>query len=318
RLIRAAPSDERGQVEGAQKEAQERKQERTLALNIALDISIFLPHVYVGLASESWTIIAEFLRGGLLIVISLVAYLTLRRIHRNRLSVYDYGAGKLERSIAILIACLLIIISGMLLWRVSGLAPQAKPPLYLASFAIGLVIVNFGANCLQLWSLYQAYRASGSLIVGAQYQARWVMTIASVFVVTAVTISMITSDAELAQRADQLGTVTVIAIMVWSAIAMLRDSLPDMLDRSLPESLQQAVNRVLARNIDGFEQLGRIRTRRAGSVMHVAAELLFDEERCLGEAPLLADQMRRQLAQEIQGVDAVIVLRALPESRPGK
>ena len=74
-------------MEGAQKEAQERKQERTLALNIALDISIFLPHVYVGLASESWTIIAEFLRGGLLIVISLVAYLTLRRIHRNRLSV---------------------------------------------------------------------------------------------------------------------------------------------------------------------------------------------------------------------------------------
>src|SRR5690606_41419665 len=100
--------------------------------------------------------------------------------------------------------------------------------------------------------------------------------IASVFVVTAVTISMITSDAELAQRADQLGTVTVIAIMVWSAIAMLRDSLPDMLDRSLPESLQQAVNRVLARNIHGFEQLGRIRTRPAGSALHVEVALPFD------------------------------------------
>lgn len=292
------------------------KQERTLGLNILLDICIFLPHVYVGIASASWTIIADFLRGGLLITISIVAYLTLRRIHRQRLSVYDYGAGKLERSIAILIATLLLLISGMLLWRVSGLMPQARPPLYLAGFAIVLVVINFLANCFQLWTLYRAMRQSGSLIVRAQYQARWVMTIASVFVVTAVSVSMISSDAELARRADQLGTLTVIVIMVWSAINMLRECLPDLLDHSLPESFQHAINRVLARNIDAFEQLGRIRTRRAGSVMHVELELFLDQGKSLGQASHLAEQMQRELAQEIPGVDAVVVLRALAEGQP--
>ncbi|HLS69612.1 MAG TPA: cation diffusion facilitator family transporter [Kiloniellales bacterium] len=292
------------------------KQERTLGLNILLDICIFLPHVYVGIASASWTIIADFLRGGLLITISIVAYLTLRRIHRQRLSVYDYGAGKLERSIAILIATLLLLISGMLLWRVSGLMPQARPPLYLAGFAIVLVVINFLANCFQLWTLYRAMRQSGSLIVRAQYQARWVMTIASVFVVTAVSVSMISSDAELARRADQLGTLTVIVIMVWSAINMLRECLPDLLDHSLPESFQHAINRVLARNIDAFEQLGRIRTRRAGSVMHVELELFLDQGKSLGQASHLAEQMQRELAEEIPGVDAVVVLRALAEGQP--
>lgn len=292
------------------------KQERTLGLNILLDICIFLPHVYVGIASASWTIIADFLRGGLLITISIVAYLTLRRIHRQRLSVYDYGAGKLERSIAILIATLLLLISGMLLWRVSGLMPQARPPLYLAGFAIVLVVINFLANCFQLWTLYRAMRQSGSLIVRAQYQARWVMTIASVFVVTAVSVSMISSDAELARRADQLGTLTVIVIMVWSAINMLRECLPDLLDHSLPESFQHAINRVLARNIDAFEQLGRIRTRRAGSVMHVELELFLDQGKSLGQASHLAEQMQRELAKEIPGVDAVVVLRALAEGQP--
>ena len=79
--------------------------------------------------------------------------------------------------------------------------------------------------------------------------------------------------------------------------------------------MQHAINRVLARNIDAFEQLGRIRTRRAGTVMHVELELFLDQARTLGEASLLADEMERQLAEEIPGVDAVIVLRALPESQ---
>lgn len=306
---------ERGDLEKPSVEPRELQRERTLAWNILLDIGIFLPHVYVGIASESWTIIAEFLRGGLLIAVSLVAFFTLRRINRQQLSAYDYGAGKLERAIAVLIATLLIVLSGMLLWRIAGLAPQAKPPAYLVSFAILLVVVNFLANCVQLWSLYRANRQDGSLIVRAQYQARWVMTIASVFVVAAVVVSMISTDADIARRADQLGTLTVIIIMVGTGVVMLRECLPDLLDQSLPEGVQHAINRVLARNIDGFEQLGRIRTRRAGAVTHVELELLLDHARPLGQASRLADRMQRQLAQEISGVDAVIVLRALPDSK---
>ena len=292
----------------------ERRREVAVALAVALDIVILIPYSYVGIATESWTIIAEAIRGVLLIAVGIISFITLRRIHRQRLGAYDYGAGKLEQSVTTLIAVLLISTAGILLWRVSGLAPQPKPPTYLAGVAIALVILNFILNSAQLWSLHRASRDGGSLIVRAQYQARWVKTVASAFVVVAVTVSMISSNPQDARLADQLGTLAVIIIMVGTGVAMLRECLPDLLDRSLPEAVQHGINRVLARNIDDFEQLGRIRTRRAGTVMHVELELFLDHARSLGDASLLADQMQRQLAEEIPGVDAVIVLRALPDS----
>ncbi|HLS69613.1 MAG TPA: cation diffusion facilitator family transporter [Kiloniellales bacterium] len=293
----------------------ERRREVAVAVAVTLDIVILIPYTYVGIVAESWTIIAEALRGVLLISVGIVSFITLRRIHRQRLGIYEYGAGKVEQAVTVMIATLLILAAGVLLWKISGLAPQPKPPTYLAGLAITLVMLNLVLNCTQLWSLHRASRDGASLIVRAQYQARWVKTIASAFVVVAVSVSMITGDSEEARLADQLGTIAVIIIMVGTGIAMLRECLPDLLDRSLPEAMQHGINRVLARNIDAFEQLGRIRTRRAGTVMHVELELFLDHGRSLGEASRLAEQMQLQLAEEIPGVDAVIVLRALPDSQ---
>jgi len=293
-------------------DAVQRRREVAVGLAIGLDLLILGPYIVIGIATPSWPIIAESLRGGLLLVVAMVSLVTLRRIHRDRLGGYDYGAGKLEQAITLSIAALLLLAAGLLLWRVALLAPTPPASPFLATAAVVLVFVNLLLNSAQLWSLHRASRDGGSIIVRVQYQARWVKTIASAFVVVAVTLAMVATDPELSRRASQIGTLIVIVIMVGTAVAMLREALPDLLDRSLPESVQQAVNRVLARNIDDFEQLGRIRTRSAGNVLHVELELFLDPARTVGEASLLAERMSLQLAEEIPGVDAVIVPRALP------
>ena len=106
----------------------ERRRETAVTLAVVLDIVMLVPYTYVGIATGSWTIIAECLRGALLILVGIVSLVTLRRIHRKRLGAYEYGAGKLEQSVTVLIATLLILVAGILLWRISGLAPQPAPP----------------------------------------------------------------------------------------------------------------------------------------------------------------------------------------------
>lgn len=290
----------------------ERRREWAVALAVGLDFLILIPYFIVGFMAMSWPIIAESLRGSLLTVVGIVSLITLRRIHRGKLGRYEYGSGKLEQAITILIACLLLLAAGLLLWRISGLAPQHRPSPFLATSAVMLVCLNVVLNGIQLFSLYRASRDGGSIIVRAQYHARWVKTAASIFVVIAVAVAMITSDPQVARLAEQIGTLCVIVIMVGTAVAMLRDALPDLLDRSLPETAQHAVNRVLARNIEAFEQLGRIRTRRAGETLHVEMELFLDGKRPLAEASALAESMSQQMMEEIPGVDPVIVLRAVP------
>lgn len=276
-------------------DAVQRRREVAVGLAIGLDLLILGPYIVIGIATPSWPIIAESLRGGLLLVVAIVSLITLRRIHRDRLGAYDYGAGKLEQAITLSIAALLLIAAGLLLWRVALLAPTPPASPLLATSAVVLVFVNLVLNGAQLWSLHRASRDGGSIIVRAQYQARWVKTIASAFVVVAVTLAMVAGDPQLSRRASQIGTLIVIVIMVGTAVAMLREALPDLLDRSLPEAVQQAVNRVLARNIDDFEQLGRVRTRSAGNVLHVELELFLDPARTVGEASILAERDRKSV-----------------------
>lgn len=295
---------------GPQINATERQREHAVALAVGLDLILFIPYTYVSVSSMSWTMIAECLRFGLLLVVGIVSYLTMRRIHRGRMHHYEYGADKLEEGLSVVIALLLILTAGMLLWRISGLAPSPKLPPGLAAAAIALVFTNLAINCGQLYSLYRAHRHGGSVIVRAQYQARWVKAIASAIVAIPVTITMVADNRELATLADQIGTLVVIVIMVGSGISMIRQSLPDLLDRALPETLQQGINRVLARHIDDYEQLGEVRTRSAGNVMHVELELFMDPAKSMAEASAAANRLRHALAEELPGVHPVILLRA--------
>src|SRR5690625_7836399 len=106
----------------------ERRREVAVAVAVTLDIVILIPYTYVGIVAESWTIIAEALRGVLLISVGIVSFITLRRIHRQRLGIYEYGAGKVEEAVTGVIATLLGFAAAAPLWQAAGPAPQRETP----------------------------------------------------------------------------------------------------------------------------------------------------------------------------------------------
>src|SRR5690625_3625103 len=127
----------------------ERRREVAAAVAVTLDIVILIPYTYAGIVAESWTIIAEALRGVLLISVGIVSFITLRRIHRQRLGIYEYGAGKVEQAVTVMIATLLILAAGVLRWKIYGPAPQTKPPTYLVGLHITMVMLNLVMTCTQ-------------------------------------------------------------------------------------------------------------------------------------------------------------------------
>src|SRR5688572_23543944 len=93
------------------------KQERALALAIWLDFILIIPYCIVALAVGSLAMIAEILRGIPLMIVVAFSLRTLRRIHRGLIADYDYGIGKLERSLSGTAAVLLLGAAGFVVWR---------------------------------------------------------------------------------------------------------------------------------------------------------------------------------------------------------
>ncbi len=287
-----------------------RKQERALALVIWLDLLLVVPYFIVAIWSGSLAMLAEVLRGGLLLIVTAFSLRTLRRIHRGLIVDYDYGIGKLERALSGMVAVLLLVAAGFVVARAFILAPEPPPSLLAARLAIVFVLINLGVNSVPLVPLWRSMRAQPSVIVVSQFRARLAKAVSSVVVVACVVIHSVASEPMVGRVADNVGALLVVGFMIVIAVGLLRETVPDLLDRAIAEPMQVQVNRTLAAFFHDYDELISVRTRRSGNVAHVEITLGFAQDKSVGEVSRIVARMRDHLREAIPNSDIVIVPRA--------
>ena len=289
---------------------EQRKQERALLLTIYLDALIIVPYLIIGLAVGSLAIIAEVLRGGLMLLVLGVSLRTLRRSHRGLIAEYEYGIGKLERALSGVVAVLLLLAVGFIVWRAFVMKPERPPSPLLAVLAIVFTCLNLGVNTMPLIPLWRSLRGQASVIVLSHFRARLAKAVGSVIVVACVSIHGLASNPMTGRIAEAVGAVVVAGFMIVIAVGLLREALPDLLDHALAEPMQMHVTRTLAAFFHDYEELITVRTRRSGNIVHVEITLGFAPNKSLGELTGIIARMKEHLQQAIPNSDIVIVPRA--------
>ena len=291
--------------------AAERQQERALALVIWLDLVLIVPYGLVAIAVGSLSMIAEVLRGGLLLFVIGVSLRTLRQSHRGLIGDYDYGIGKLERVLSGAVAILLLFAAGYISWRAFVVHPEViQPSPLLAAVAVVFVCLNLGINTIPLIPLWRSVRTQPSVIVLSHFRARLAKAAGSLVVVTCVVIHMFASDPQTGRIAEAIGGIVVAGFMIVIAVGLLREALPDLLDRAIAEPMQLQVNRTLAEFFHEYDELIGVRTRRSGNIAHVEITLGFAPEKNVGELSAVVARMEHHLQQAIPNSDILIVPRA--------
>jgi divalent metal cation (Fe/Co/Zn/Cd) transporter len=300
--------------------AAERANERSVLAAILLDSMIWCLYMTVGLIGGSLTIIAEAVRGGLLILIESYALVVLRRVHRRDTAGLDFGTGKLEQF------CNMLIAGGMIggaLWIAHGAAglivaghSEATP----IGLALGACLCAFNNLCNYVaWDgVRRAARDSPSVIMQAQVRIRLTKLLSSLAVQVSITAAALATDPVVVAWADALGALVVTAVIMVTAIRLLRAGLPDLLDRSVDETTRDAVLRTLEAHRADFAALQRIRSRRSGSVVFVEVTAGFDPALPLAEVDARIARMRADLAAAIAGADVTILASAHPSGDPGR
>ncbi|WP_029004545.1 cation diffusion facilitator family transporter [Azorhizobium doebereinerae] len=289
---------------------QERREERAILIAVLLDLSLAVPYGTAALIIGSLSMLSDLLRGVLLLVVAIVSWQTLRNLHRGRVAAYEYGIGKLERGIGLMVGVLLIFAAGFIAYQAvtrGGGEPQTD---FWAWVAIVMVVYNFIVNAGPIIPLWQANRAGGSMIVQAQLRAHIAKAVASFPVVVCVIIDSLAHDPVVARTADSIGGLVGAAFMTFVGVSMVRASLPDLLDRALSEPVQLKVNRTLAAFFHEYDALLGIRTRRSGNIAHVEITVGFDPTRSMADVSDVLARMEKHMETEIPDVDAVLIARA--------
>jgi divalent metal cation (Fe/Co/Zn/Cd) transporter len=288
-----------------------------MLLGCALDLGILVPYAAAAVWSDSLTLIGEVIRGGLLLLLELYLLVLLRRIQRGQLVGYDFGTAKLEQFANLVVGAAMIASA---CWMLMGIATRwhAPPPREAGGLVFGLLIAaaNLGVNLAALRSVWRAGRDGTSIILSGQIRARLSKTLASAMVVLVALVNAVGSE-RVGAVADLVGAALVTCVMVSLGWDLLRGALPPLLDRTLEEARQLAINQALARHFDRFDALGVVRSRIIGRDPSVEIGLGFDPGRRMAEVQAVADLIAEEVRGLIPGARVTVIPYALTADQPG-
>jgi len=289
--------------------------EHSLRFAMTLDAVLMAAVFCVGLIGGSLTLIAECVRGALMLGTEVFALIAMRRIHRGLLAELEFGYGKLEQIANLTIAIGMVIGATWICWGAVALLFGERPPpspVGLAAAAM-FIALNTYLNFVAWIAVLQATPPGSPVIMEAQLRSRSVKVLSSCVVLVLLTISALCLDPVIATWCDVLGALFVAGFILVTAADMARGGLPDLLDRCANEAVQRGINRALCRRFDDFEQLGRIRSRRSGKTIFIEVALGFDPRLTIAELDRRVRALRAAFAHEIADADVSILISSPAE-----
>jgi divalent metal cation (Fe/Co/Zn/Cd) transporter len=288
---------------------EQRAREGSILFALVADSVILAAIFATGILGGSLTLVAESIRGSLILSIEFFSYAVMRRVHRESLFDMEFGSGKLEQIANLAIAGGMLIGGLWVLYGVFEIVVGHKElgsPLGL-TFAAIVAAINTALNIVSWDVVRRAAKAGKSIIMQAQLRSRYVRVFSSIFIQTTMTIAAVSTDAVVATWAEAIGSAFVACFILSNGIDMFRSGLPDILDRSAEEELQIAINRALARHFHEYDMLGRVRTRRSGHTVFIEIALGYNATLTMDEVGRRIDALKSSLGAEIDSADITIV-----------
>ncbi len=219
----------------------------------------------VAILTGSLTLLSEGIRSLLMLGATFYSLWVLYAVHRDRLTRYEYGVGKIEQFVSLVVGLGLVVGGLWIAQTVVDTILFAKPaasPLGLTSAAIANSI-NTLVNVLGWFAMVAASGAADSSAFRAQLRARFTMMVSSLFLQGTLTVAALAKDDAIALILDAFGAIFVTCLMLFNGFSMIARALPNLLDAPASTNLGALIRRAVA-SVMPEDDIVSIRTRRSG------------------------------------------------------
>lgn len=259
--------------------------------------------------SNSSVLLADSLKTGLEFVAVLLAYLAIRRMAKGGGSDYEYGIGKLENLASFVIGALMIIVFLIIL---GSAIRNMIWPAHISGIGVwismGAQLVFGGVNAYLFLNARKLARSENSPIMASQAKLFFTKLFGNVFVLLALTSSMLLHEYEWSVYIDPLAALIIAASIIVSAMSVFSSSVYDLLDGTLEEQDKLKIMRALAENFDRYDMIYGVRCRRAGARAFIEIFLGFDEDKRVGEVQKEIGLIRRAVEDQVQNSTVMVII----------
>lgn len=244
---------------------EQRAKEKSFLFGNLADVGTNTLLLVMAIVSGSLTMLSEAVRSWLMLSVSFYGFWVLRAVHRDRLSRYEYGVGKIEQLVWVVVGLSLVIAALWVAQRVVATVLSSEPaasPLGLTMAAL-VNAINLLVNFVGWHAMHVAARNDPSGVFGAQLRARLTMLLSSLFLQVTLTVAALAKDDVIALILDAVGAIFVVGLMLCKGFPMVARALPDLLDAPASEELRARIRAAVA-SVLPEDDIVSIRTRRSG------------------------------------------------------
>lgn len=289
------------------------ERERSIFTGFVVALCLLIPCVAAAYIAKSLTLFVDILISLAETIASLISWIIIRKVARGRNHDFNYGFGKLENISGLGVAAVMLV--SFMAVVMEGIERLHSPVAVVEKGVIlGFVITLFAAGSdTWLWfrNLRLARRQSSPLME-AQWRFFRSKAVCDYCVLASLGCTLLFRAYAWSIYIDTLFSFVLSGFLLWSAYLITADSVYDLLDRSLDESLQFEITRLLGAHFEAYDGLHGVRTRRSGGQVYVEVFLEFDGTKLMADVQRAIDLLTADLERRIPSSHVTICPRTSP------
>jgi cation diffusion facilitator family transporter len=279
---------------------------RIAAISLIVTCGLLVLKLVLGLISGSIAVLGDAVDSGTDLVGGTAALVSVRISREPADEEHPYGHGKVEGISASVAATIIALGGGLIAFQAVRRLIEGSPSI---DVGVGLIAMGVAACANTVTALFMRREARRSHSMALRAEATHLQT--NIVQAGAIIGGLLLVEATEETYFDPLTALALAAYMAWTAYALVRTALSEVMDEALPESELRVIMDVIDAHKADIRGFHRLRTRRAGASRHVDMHLLFDSRSSVHQAHEVADAVSDEIHRRLPGT--VVVIHVEPD-----
>ncbi|MDN5323197.1 MAG: hypothetical protein PWQ67_1651 [Clostridia bacterium] len=249
------------------------KKSKAALISVASNTILVIAKLFVGMLTQSVSIISEAIHSGLDLVASIIAFFAVRIASKPADNNHQYGHGKFENVSGTLEAVLIFIAA---IWIVYEAGEKLIYHRQIESIGFGLLVMGF--SCILNWviSSYLSKVAKEEDSIALEADALHLRTdvYTSLGVFSGLLLIKLTGWGVI----DPIFAILVALLIIKESWELTKKAFLPLLDTRLTESEHQKIVQVINAYADDYIEFHKLRTRKSGSEVHIDLHLVVPKD----------------------------------------
>ncbi|WP_026528115.1 cation transporter [Butyrivibrio sp. VCD2006] len=284
------------------------KQQKISFILVVWRFPVFFTSLLAALASGSVVVWLEFAETASILIPGVILYVLSKKLNANLKYKFNYGSGKVEAITAL--ACELSDLAGLFCVTFVSIKElfTGSEKSEALKFALILSIIGFIIDAFIMWRQKKLLENSSSKMFHTAFVSAWKEFAFDGAAIVTLVISLKFQDSDWIGYFSPI--VCLLMVIPFSLIVLhhLRESVEELIDRTLDEESQLKIIKVLNEFFDSYEELGEVKSRITGQEKYIDIELVFKEDMEYREVRQIATKIKDRVQEEMENSNVNIVI----------